>query len=241
MGIATPRGADILIVAVLGALGGALAATLSIRNLKGTSTPYDVPVALAALKVPMGALTAILGLVAIQGEFIPGLSELDSQGQILAYALVFGFAQQALSRLLDQQAQSLLEGLPGGTNVAPAPSAHDSLAPAGGGTLAPTAPPAHPGPGPVDGGDEETDDEMVPAVSAAADRPTEEPESATQQDQLNLLEDTGNDRQDMTEDEEAELLEAEFGPPDDDGIYGAPPAAPDPPGRAPAGAAPGGP
>ena len=39
----------------------------------------------------------------------------------------------------------------------------------------------------------------------------------------------------------AELLEAEFGPHDDDGIYGAPPAAPDPPGRAPAGAAPGGP
>ena len=55
---------------------------------QGHLDPYDVPVALAALKVPMGALTAILGLVAIQGEFIPGLSQLDSQGQILAYALV---------------------------------------------------------------------------------------------------------------------------------------------------------
>ncbi len=241
VGVATPRGADILIVAVLGALGGALAATLSIRNLKGTWTPYDVPVALAALKVPMGALTAILGLVAIQGEFIPGLSELDSQGQILAYALVFGFGQQALSRLLDQQAQSLLEGLPGGTSVVPAPSAHESLAPAGAGTLAATTPAAHPVPGPGDDGDEDTADEVVPAVSAAADRPTEEPESATQRDQLDLMEDTGNDRQDMTEDEEAELLEAEFGPADDDGIYGAPPASPDPPGRVPADTAPGGP
>jgi len=124
---AHPRGADILVVGVLGALGGALAATLSIRNLKGTSTPYDVPVALAALKVPMGALTAILGLVAIQGDFIPGLTELDSQGQILAYALVFGFAQQALSRLLDKQAQTLLEGLPGGTDVEPAPSVKEDL------------------------------------------------------------------------------------------------------------------
>jgi hypothetical protein len=124
---AHPRTADILVVGVLGALGGALAATLSIRNLKGTSTPYDVPVALAALKVPMGALTAILGLVAIQGDFIPGLTELDSQGQILAYALVFGFAQQAMSRLLDKQAQSLLEGLPGGKGVEPAPSAKEDL------------------------------------------------------------------------------------------------------------------
>ena len=43
-----------------------------IRNLRGTSTPYDVPVALALLKVPLGAFTAILGLVAIQGELRPG-------------------------------------------------------------------------------------------------------------------------------------------------------------------------
>src|SRR6266545_4730774 len=116
-----PAGADIVVVAMLGALGGALAAALSIRNLRGTSTPYDVPVALAALKVPLGAFTAVLALVAIQGAFVPGLSVLDSQGQILAYALVFGFAQQAFTRLLDQRAQTLLEGLPGGAGTKPPP------------------------------------------------------------------------------------------------------------------------
>lgn len=126
-GLKTPQGADILVVAMLGVLGGALSATLSIRSLKGTSTPYDVPVALAALKVPLGALTAILGLVAIQGKFVPGLSVLDSQGQILAYALVFGFGQQALSRLLDRQAQDLLEGLPGGTATQPQPPGSTKL------------------------------------------------------------------------------------------------------------------
>jgi hypothetical protein len=120
---------DILVVAMLGALGGALTAALSIRNLKGTSTPYDVPVALAILKVPLGAFTAILALVAIQGKFVPGLSVLDSQGQILAYALVFGFAQQALSRLLDRQAQTLLEGLPGGTASEPKPPGSSKLGP----------------------------------------------------------------------------------------------------------------
>lgn len=112
---AIPSGADILVVAVLGGLGGVLAATLSIRNLRGTSTPYDVPVALAFLKVPLGSLTAILGLVAIQGNFVPGLSVLDSQGQILAYAVVFGFAQQALTHYLDAKAQTLVEDLPGGS------------------------------------------------------------------------------------------------------------------------------
>jgi hypothetical protein len=118
-----PSGGDVLVVALLGALGGALAAAVSIRNLKGTSTAYDVPVALAMLKVPLGAFTAILALVAIQGDFVPGLSALDSQEQILAYALVFGFAQQVFTRLLDQRAQTLLEGLPGGTATEPPPRA----------------------------------------------------------------------------------------------------------------------
>jgi hypothetical protein len=40
---------------------------------------------------------------------------------------VFGFAQQALSRLLDKQAQTLLEGLPGGTDVELAPSVKEDL------------------------------------------------------------------------------------------------------------------
>ena len=40
---------------------------------------------------------------------------------------VFGFAQQALSRRLDKQAQTLLEGLPGGTDVELAPSVKEDL------------------------------------------------------------------------------------------------------------------
>lgn len=107
-----PDELDVMVVGLLGLLGGALAAAVSIRNLKGTSTPYDVPVALSCLKVPLGAFTAILGVVAIRGDFVPGLSRLDSQQQILAYALVLGFAQQVFTRSLDRRAQTLLEALP---------------------------------------------------------------------------------------------------------------------------------
>jgi hypothetical protein len=107
-----PQHGDVLVVGLLGLLGGALASSFSIRHLKGSTAPYDVPTALAMLKVPLGAFTAILALVAIRGDFVPGLSNLDSQEQILAYALVFGYAQQLLTRLLDQQAQTLLGALP---------------------------------------------------------------------------------------------------------------------------------
>jgi hypothetical protein len=44
--------------------------------------------------VPAGALTALGALIAIRREFIHGLSALDAQEQILAYALVFGYAYQ---------------------------------------------------------------------------------------------------------------------------------------------------
>lgn len=108
-----PASEDVIVVAMLGLLGGALAAAVSIKNLSGTSTPYDVPFALAALKLPLGTLTAIGGLLVLRGQFVPGLSELASQGQILAYALILGYAQQVLTSLIDKQADHLLASAPG--------------------------------------------------------------------------------------------------------------------------------
>ena len=107
-----PTGGDILIVAALGALGGALGALIAVRNLRGTSTPYSVSTALAVLKVPSGAMTTIIGMLLLAGGFIPGLSNLDSQEQILAYALLFGIAQQLVTRMADNRAQQILDNLP---------------------------------------------------------------------------------------------------------------------------------
>lgn len=237
---AGPTGPDILVATAMGGLGGAFAAVLSIRNLKGTANPYDVPVALAVLKFPLGAMTAILGLVAIKGGFAPGLSNLDNQGQILAYALLFGFSQQALSRLLDKRAQDLLEGLPGGDAAAPLPNAKAEppaapLPGGGGGTVTPAPTPGEGAPAsdaavtaPVGGVEPAGAEEEGPAAGSAGsaapekDRPVDEPDAATQQDQFDQLRDTGNARKDQSEDEEAELLEKEFGAPDAQGIYGAP-------------------
>ena len=111
-GSSVPAPGDVVLVTGLGLLGGALAAAFAIRNIRGTSTPYDIPIALAVLKVPTGALTAAAGLLLLRGQFVPGLSALDSQEQILAYALVLGYAQQIFTRLVDRQAQSILADVP---------------------------------------------------------------------------------------------------------------------------------
>ena len=121
---ARPTGGDVAIVALMGLLGGALSATFTVQKLRGTSTPYGVPVALAVLKLPAGALTAITGLMLLYGKFIPGLSELDSQGQILAYAILFGIAQHLVTRFVDQKAEAVLSNVPskerGATSAQPA-------------------------------------------------------------------------------------------------------------------------
>ena len=108
------------------------------RVSQGTSTPYDVPVALALLKLPSGALSALVGLLFVRGEFIPGLSQLDSQPQILAYAFLFGIAQQLITGAVDRQAQEILTKVPSKESVSakpqpspaqePMPAAHQAEA-----------------------------------------------------------------------------------------------------------------
>ena len=85
-------------------------AAAALRRIRGTSTPYGVPFAVAVLKLPSGALTATLGLLLMRADFLPGLSALDSPAQILGWAIIFGYAQQPFTRLVDQRAQTVLDG-----------------------------------------------------------------------------------------------------------------------------------
>jgi hypothetical protein len=104
---------DILLIELIGLVAAAVASAFALRGIRGTSTPYSLPVALAGLKLATGALTAFLGLMLMRGRFVPGLSALDSSAQILSWAIVFGYAQQLFTRFVDQQAQHVLENVGG--------------------------------------------------------------------------------------------------------------------------------
>ena len=47
----------------------------------------------------------------MRGGFVPGLSALDSSAQILAWAVVFGYAQQIFTRMVDQQGHNILDNI----------------------------------------------------------------------------------------------------------------------------------
>jgi hypothetical protein len=113
----TVRPWDLLLVELIGLAAATVAAAAAIRKIRGSSERYGVPLALAALKLPTGAVTAFLGLLLMRGQFVPGLSALDTSAQILAWALVFGYAQQLFTRLVDQQGQTVLNSVRGASKV----------------------------------------------------------------------------------------------------------------------------
>ena len=89
---------DVPAILIIGASAAALSAAVALRQVQGSSTPFSLPVALAMLKLPTGALTALLGLLLMRGQFIPGFSALDFPAQVLAWAVLLGYSQQLLTR-----------------------------------------------------------------------------------------------------------------------------------------------
>jgi hypothetical protein len=109
----TATGGDVWLAELLGLLGAALTGAAALRTLGSNSTPYAVPVTLALFKLPTGAVTAVVGLLLMRADFVPGLSALDSSAQILGWAVVFGIAQQLVTQFADSQAAGLLENVKG--------------------------------------------------------------------------------------------------------------------------------
>jgi hypothetical protein len=109
---------DVPLIECVGMVAAGVTGAIALRRLRGVATPFAVPVALNVLKLPTGALTAVLGLVLMRGGFVPGLTALDTTPQIIAWAVVFGASQQLFTGMVDRQAQTVLESVGGKTYTA---------------------------------------------------------------------------------------------------------------------------
>ncbi|MGW4896002.1 hypothetical protein ACWEQL_27670 [Kitasatospora sp. NPDC004240] len=99
---------DVLLIEISGVLGAAITAIASLHSIRPTSAPYRIQLASATLKIPAGALSALVGIMLIRGEFVPGLTDLDTPPQILAWAVTFGAAQHLVTRIVDARARETL-------------------------------------------------------------------------------------------------------------------------------------
>ena len=109
-GLACPSGThrtgvDIFLVELFGLIGAALVGAVAVRRMRGPSNQYALPMAALLLKLPTGALTAFLGVLVIRGGFLGTAiaSSSYSLQVLLAYALIFGAAQQLFTGVVDRQ------------------------------------------------------------------------------------------------------------------------------------------
>lgn len=101
---------DVAFVEVLGATSALLIGAISISRLRGTATPYALPVIVSIFKAPTGALSAVFGLILINAGFVPGIKP-GTAAAIVGWALLFGASQQTFTTLIDRQAQTVLNNV----------------------------------------------------------------------------------------------------------------------------------
>jgi hypothetical protein len=99
-------------VELVGALGGLLVAVVAVKKLESLRGPYSLPFVQAALKIPMGALTGLIGMVLVQSkEFGVGPAQKTA---FFGWVLLFGAAQELLTQLVDKKATAVVkEAKPG--------------------------------------------------------------------------------------------------------------------------------
>jgi hypothetical protein len=113
--------AELEIVASLSGLTGAV---LSLRSYGGFQATYGLPLVQAFLKGTAGAATGLLGVILTQSGIISSLSA-EHGARVFAVAVVFGYGQYLFTRLVDQQAHTVLNSAatrndPGTTTHVPA-------------------------------------------------------------------------------------------------------------------------
>jgi hypothetical protein len=111
-GGSAPTGGDVFLVELIGLFSAGLMGSVTIRRMRGSSTPYAVPMASLLVKLPSGALTALAGLLLVRAGVLGPDVAAAGTAQLVAYALIFGGSQQAFTRLIDIQTQNVLDSIP---------------------------------------------------------------------------------------------------------------------------------
>jgi hypothetical protein len=132
---AEPKGAPAPVqpwaVELVGAAGGALAALLALTRFSGFTDPFGLPTAQALLRIPTAAATSLFGVVLMQTAALDVLRPQQNGTKVLAFAFLFGYAQEPLLRMIDRQAGKVLD--PARDKSEPAKPSSPQPAKAGGG------------------------------------------------------------------------------------------------------------
>jgi len=116
---------------MMASLSGLTGAVLSLRSYSGFQATYGLPLVQAFLKGTAGAATGLLGVLLTQSGIVTSLKP-EPGARVFAVAVVFGYGQYLFTRLVDQQAKTVLTSAgtrndPGTTTHVPAGDAPPSM------------------------------------------------------------------------------------------------------------------
>src|SRR5439155_554788 len=74
-----------------------------VARANGVRNPFGLPLFQLLLKLAMGPLFAIVGVLILQARLINGLQQAQDLRGLLVWATLFGAAQQSVTRVIDQR------------------------------------------------------------------------------------------------------------------------------------------
>jgi hypothetical protein len=105
-GSSSPGKADLAFIMAIGGIGAILAVATNLTSLKPTGVRYSLSVAQGLIKIPFGAITAMLGIIILSTQSNIGV--LATHAGLISTAVVFGYSQQIFTKLIDKRADDLL-------------------------------------------------------------------------------------------------------------------------------------
>ncbi|RKT17983.1 hypothetical protein BX285_2392 [Streptomyces sp. 1114.5] len=99
------RRGDVVIVAIFGVIGGALAAVRAIASARRAIDPYAIHAAQAFLKAMAGGVTAIVGVMLLSAASIKAQNSI----QVLSFAIVFGYSEELVTHMISKREEALLK------------------------------------------------------------------------------------------------------------------------------------
>jgi hypothetical protein len=103
---------DVALVMLFGMLGAALPMAARLQQFGGSWNPYGLPFYQEIVKLPIGALVAVGGLLLIHTNIAPLFKPPSDWNGVVADAVLLGIAQLAFTRAIDQRVSKMLAAMP---------------------------------------------------------------------------------------------------------------------------------
>jgi len=100
------------LVALFGAVGALIIAVPPLARAAGTWNPFSLPFYQLLLKLVLGPVFAIVGVMLLQSKLIPNINFPSNLPDLLTWAILFGAAQQTVTRVVDRRAADLTSSAP---------------------------------------------------------------------------------------------------------------------------------